>query len=152
MNELIVALLVWVVANTTYAEPLQSPNLDYKTKAEMVTEICPGKNCDPSAYYEDGTNTIFLRLELRNSRTIPTRADLVHEIVHYLQNQSGHWTEVSCESNAEREREAYRIQSEYLVFNGVNRRLIRQPPWLSTERCDEEQSRKMALAGLNYGG
>jgi hypothetical protein len=45
---------------------------------------------------------------------------VVHEMVHFLQQQSGRFEEgYSCESAIEREREAYGVQREYLLRSGV---------------------------------
>ncbi len=129
MSDLIIGLLAWAVAHTAYAPPPSAPAIVYQPQAVLVAAVCSAKgdHCAPRAYYGDGSETIVMRASFRRSRSMRARAILVHELVHYLQDLSGRWPEMSCLSWAERESEAYRAQGEYLAARGVPRAVIAMP-------------------------
>ena len=152
MENLVIGLLAWVVANTAYMEKLpQSPNLEYKTEKEMVAAVCPNYDCStPRAYYGDGGNTVFLPEDF-NRRRLTERGVLAHELVHYLQDLSGRWPEMTCVAWVVRESEAYRIQADYLVSEGAARSAINHP-WLDIDDCKMKEEPRVAVRELSYGG
>ena len=139
MSDLIIGLLAWAVAQTAYAPPPSAPNVEYQPQAALVAAVCPaeGDHCAPRAYYGDGSGTIIMREIFRGSRELRARAILVHEMVHYLQDLSGRWPEMTCVSWAERETEAYRMQGEYLASQGVPRAVMVMPRF-DTAQCSDD--------------
>ena len=139
MSDLIIGLLAWAVAHTAYVPPPSTPDIEYQPQAALVAAVCPteGESCEPRAYYGDGSGTVVMRDSFRHARGLRVRAILVHELVHYLQDLSGRWPEMTCLSWAERETEAYRMQAEYLVAQGVSRAAIAMPRFDAAQCSDD---------------
>ncbi len=139
MSDLIIGLLAWAVAQTAYAPPPSAPDIVYQPQAALAAAVCPaeGDRCAPRAYYGDGSGTVVMHETFRHSRGLRVRAILVHELVHYLQDLSGRWPQMTCRSWAERETEAYRMQGEYLVAHGVSRAAIAMPRF-DTAQCSDD--------------
>lgn len=139
MSDLIIGLLAWAVAHTAYVPPPSTPDIEYQPQAALVAAVCPteGERCEPRAYYGDGSGTVVMRDSFRHARGLRVRAILVHELVHYLQDLSGRWPEMTCLSWAERETEAYRMQAEYLVAQGVSRAAIAMPRFDAAQCSDD---------------
>ena len=147
MTELLTSLIAWTVANTIYAIPPQPPVLAYQSDTFFAEELCSPRaarsnvHCAFRAYYRDGTNTITLHENYVDAQDDPrARALLVHEIVHYLQDDSGNWGEKTCQSWIEREREALRLQHLYLVKQTGNYHLYLPSP--SASQCPQNLSGK----------
>lgn len=140
MNDLITALLAWTVAHSGYSAPPSPPEVVYQPETVLAAALCPpdSEHCTPRGYYSNGAGTIALDETLRNSKNLRTRALLIHEMVHYLQDLSGRWSEMTCDASVEREREAYQLQARYFIAQGVNRRLLRMPEF-STANCQDER-------------
>jgi hypothetical protein len=121
MPELIAALLAWTVANTGYAAPPGPPNVEFQPSA-FFEQACAdaGAHCTARGFYRDGTGTIVLHDAYRDLAGPRERSLLVHELVHFLQDQSGQWGATTCEVWVEREHEAFRLQYLYLATNGGN--------------------------------
>ena len=139
MNEIIANLMVWAVAQSGYPSPPELPAIQFLPTAAFVEQVCPQKaQCTVQGYYADDTGTIVLHESLRELKlNRRARAMLLHEMVHYLQDQSGHWGEKNCRTWIEREREAYRVQLRYLAMQGVHPSLLLMPPF-NLERCLKE--------------
>lgn len=117
MEQIYAVLFSWAVTLSGYpnAEP---PKIEYMPKAFFVKEACGGnKGCRVVGWYKGG-NVIYVwdRLNIDGSQV--AASIIVHEYVHYLQDQNGkpHHT---CKEIIELEREAYGVQKEYLLQNGV---------------------------------
>lgn len=124
MDELLLALLLWIGAasNATELEyngqPL--PTVGYGTHKELV-RMARGKDADPKNYdlqavYDHKTNKIWLRVGLDTTKE-RTRAVLVHELVHYLQDVNGTLEKRPC--MAANELLAYDLDGEYRRSHGV---------------------------------
>ena len=78
------------------------------------------EDCDIAGYYNDDTNTIYIR-------DTPTRymsedryqeVILVHELVHFLQKFSGTYETIECKQALETD--AYNVQSLYIDLMGID--------------------------------
>jgi hypothetical protein len=76
--------------------------------------VCNGKPCDVAAFYDDKKNVIYMDLRFSVVSQPLTQSYLVHEFVHALQ-YAKYGPYVICDDWLRREREAYRIQKQYLV-------------------------------------
>ena len=85
-----------------------------------MREMDDVEDCDIAGYYNDDTNTIYIR-------DTPTRymsedryqeVVLVHELVHFLQKFSGTYETVECQQQLEED--AYELQSLYIDLMGID--------------------------------
>ena len=85
-----------------------------------MREIDDVEDCDIAGYYNDDTNTIYIR-------DTPTRymsedryqeVVLVHELVHFLQKFSGTYETIECKQALETD--AYNVQSLYIDLMGID--------------------------------
>ena len=138
MNELVIKLLAWVVANSPYAEPPRSPAIEFKPAAAFVQETCPtGVNCAARAYYLDGSSTIVLHESFRDSDEVQHRGLVVHELVHYLQDVSGRFEgSKTCDMWLAREREAFAVQLKFLFRETGDVFFLYRTPSLSRRDCE----------------
>lgn len=85
---------------------------------EILDSIGGVENCAVLAYYDNTIDAIYI------SDTVPEDIPaegfyemiLLHELVHYLQDINGAYGEVRC--LGELERDAYKMQEEYVEFMG----------------------------------
>jgi hypothetical protein len=137
MDAIIARLLAWTVANSGLPAPPQPPVIEYRPTAYFTEQVCEGRiDCSAKAIYLDGTNTIVLNEAVRELKDLHARALLVHEMVHYLQDASGKWTEKNCDSWLEREHQANRLQFHYFSVNGGNP-FSHAMPVLDRRRCEQ---------------
>ena len=85
-----------------------------------MREMDDVEDCDIAGYYNDDTNTIYIR-------DTPTRymsedryqeVVLVHELVHFLQKFSGTYETIECKQALETD--AYDVQSLYIDLMGID--------------------------------
>ena len=85
-----------------------------------MREMDDVEDCDIAGYYNDDTNTIYIR-------DTPTRymsedryqeVILVHELVHFLQKFSGTYETIECKQALETD--AYNVQSLYIDLMGID--------------------------------
>jgi hypothetical protein len=100
-----------------YRIPRDPPQIYRVPKAEMENYVC-GSNCNIQAWYKPGDG-IFLVDTLRPETDLVHRSILLHEMVHYFQDQAGAYGDrSSCERWFQREIDAYTIQNRYLGVIG----------------------------------
>lgn len=129
MDETIAVLLGWAVQLSSYSMPEQPPRVEYRPERFFIEEVCHSERCRILGWYDhDGTVYLDERLHGRDDQF--TRSLLVHEFVHYLQDQSGKFSSGDCSEHVRREREAYAIQREYVARAYGNVAFIRMvlPP------------------------
>jgi hypothetical protein len=117
VTELYSILFSWAVTLSGYpnAEP---PKVEFKPKEFFVKEACGGSpNCKVVGWFRGG-DTVYIWDKLDVEGNQIAASIVVHEDVHYLQEKNGkpHRT---CQHIIELEREAYGVQKEYLLQNGV---------------------------------
>ena len=86
----------------------------YQKEIENVDE------CDIAGYYNDDTNTIYIRDEPTRYMTDDRYQEviLVHELVHFLQKFSGTYETIECKQALETD--AYNVQSLYIDLMGID--------------------------------
>lgn len=112
-DELLGILLSWSVTLSSYDKPPVPPILETKPHSFFVENACGGVECSVVGWYND-TGIVYLDENLPESRD----DIVVHELVHYLQDLSGDFETLSCDDSLFREREALRVQTQYMVENG----------------------------------
>lgn len=121
MNDLYAVILSWAVTLTGYQMPDEPPQVVTVPHAYLVSHACAGRECKVLGWFPPG-DKVYLdeRLDPRNN--LVASSILPHEMVHYLQQQSGKYDrKYSCEKAMDLEREAYGAQGEYLSRYGVYR-------------------------------
>lgn len=139
LEETITVLLGWAVQLSSYSMPAEPPRVEYRPAQFFVERVCHREPCRTLGWYDhQGTVFIDQRLQGRDDRF--ANSLLVHEFVHYLQDQSGQYDNTDCSQHAQREREAYAIQREYVAKAYGQAAFIRMvlPP------CNREQKQPSA--------
>ncbi|MCH8945648.1 MAG: hypothetical protein IIA85_01880 [Nanoarchaeota archaeon] len=90
------------------------PLLEEKPHPFFVENVCGGieKKCRGVVGWYNNDGIIYI------NKNIPdTFKDevVIHEVVHYVQDLSGIYDNDSCEDSDYREKEAFRIQSKYMI-------------------------------------
>ena len=126
MNELMVAIALWLTANFGLPAVHSNPNVEFVTYAKIVAlrsreadedktqsvTLQPGQR-EALSIYNNDTKTIYLR----DDWTGETPADLsilVHEMVHHIQNLA----QMKYACVEEREKMAYHAQKKWLELFG----------------------------------
>ena len=126
MNELMVAIALWLTANFGLPAIPTNPKVEFVTSAKIVAlrhsgsdehktqsvALQPGQRETLSIYNND-TKTIYLRSDW-TGRTPADLSILVHEMVHHIQNLAQ--LKYSCVE--EREKMAYHAQKKWLELFG----------------------------------
>ncbi len=118
MNELYAVLLSWAVTLAGYPAPDVPAEVVMVKHEVLVREACGGRECKVLGWFPPGSR-VYLDERLRPAEDLFSSSIVVHEMVHYLQYQSGRFDRFSCARSIELEREAYAIQREFLVRYGV---------------------------------
>lgn len=125
MNELVVSLLLWLSANTTLAwQPDHAPEVIQASRTAIVRTAFEGRlprgmnfnRLKIVGLYQFREKNVYM-VDTVDLDTVRGRAALVHELVHYLQYQSGVHEQVACKN--ELEPAAYEAQALYLRQHGV---------------------------------
>ena len=106
-----------------------------------MREIDDVEDCDIAGYYNDDTNTIYIR-------DTPTRymsedryqeVVLVHELVHFLQKFSGTYETIECKQALETD--AYNVQSLYIDLMGIDEKNKPDPLFaIISAMCPSQQN------------
>jgi hypothetical protein len=110
-------LMGWAVHLSGYPEPEQMPRLEYRVHEFFVNEVCGQRECRVVGWYND-SGIVYVDERLKESASGFAKSLVVHELVHYLQHQSGKYDTYSCQDSLQREREAYSIQNDFLLQVG----------------------------------
>lgn len=118
MEELYAVLLSWAVTLSGYPAPAELPNVVPVTHEYLVRAACAGRECKVMGWFPPG-RSIYVdeRLDARNN--LFASSIVVHEMVHYLQQESRNGKPYDCSEALQLEREAYQAQREYLLRYGV---------------------------------
>lgn len=115
MNDaLLFVLLQWASWLSGYSMPDTLPEVQYKNHAWFVAKVCDGYECDTLAAYEKGIVYLDKQFDTKKVEDF-TKGIIVHELVHYLRHKYDSVFEFTCMEAAVREREAYRIQREFMT-------------------------------------
>ena len=115
MEELMLALLLWIGANSDYQiHDVELPGIEFRTKAELYRIAGAKGPRTVWAIYDDENRKILLH-DGFNPNAAEDRARMAHELVHHLQVVSG--KEFPCMQASEPE--AYRIHKLWLEQHGL---------------------------------
>lgn len=117
MEKLLAIAISWAALLSPYdafpPEELHVVTIDQKTMIEYAClEVTP---CPVYGWYDYGDAIYIVEGVEKHPRFLGL---LVHEVVHYMQIQQNGFPK-DCADSLEMEREAYRVQDDYLVQNGV---------------------------------
>ena len=119
MDDLLAILMSWSVSLSGYARPGAAPEIVMAPHSYLVAEACGGHECQVLGWYPPGQK-IFLDDRLDPADSLYASSIVVHEMVHFLQQQFGHFEEgFTCASALSRESEAYAVQREFLLRSGA---------------------------------
>ena len=86
LNELILALMLWITSNTNYIEPKQVPQVEFIEQEKLSEIACKNRSCEIMAYTPlIPKYKIYLSNELKPMTDVCHRAILMHEIIHVIQ-------------------------------------------------------------------
>lgn len=132
----IVAELIAIVglAMNSPAVVVSEPVIRQLDARELQHKVC-GKPCRVLAWYgPDGV--IYIDKRVDPERNIVAKGILLHELVHHVQREARGGNSSNCVEWLRRERQAYRIQAQWLFDNGIDASaLIWQ---VRTVRCDPD--------------
>ncbi len=113
INELIVALLIWITSNSDYKNPQKDINVEF-LKQSQLSELACKRDCEILAYTPiEPKYKIYLSDKLNPIDNICDRGILLHEIIHVLQEEQKKFAE-----NDERTRKHLR-EMEALVNHNI---------------------------------
>lgn len=119
MNELVAGLMSWAILLSGFAPPAQPPEVRRVSHDYLVKAACQGRPCKVMGWFPPG-HVVYLDERLDVENNLYAASVLVHEFVHYLQQESRPAGEAfTCERAIALERQAYAAQQEYLVRYGV---------------------------------
>lgn len=119
MEQVYAILFSWAVTLSGYPNA-PAPLVELKPHQFFVEKACGGnKNCKVTGWYpKTGGNIIYIDENLDVDGSQVAASIIVHEDVHYLQLLNGKSAK-TCKETMALEYEAYGVQKEYLLRNGV---------------------------------
>lgn len=128
LNQLVAELLLAVKLLGGYAVPATPPDVIFVSNGWLESRACVGP-CPVYGWFPPGS-TIYLDDRLDPETDMVARGILLHEIVHYAQQESGRFAAFNhCVRFRKKEYEAYRVQYLWYARNGVN---LSGSPWLAS--------------------
>lgn len=118
MNDLYAILLSWAVTLSGYSMPDTPAEIVRVPHDTLVRRACGGRECKVMGWFPPGQR-IYIDERLGPEENLLAASIVVHEMVHYLQYQSGGFDAYSCSKSIGLEREAYAVQREFLLRYGV---------------------------------
>jgi hypothetical protein len=114
MKDVVAAVLMWLGQATAYEMPATPPSIEVEAHA-AIQQIQGVSHGDFYGFYDPDANRIVLseRLDLDTDRG---RGKLVHELIHWLQDETGL---KSYRCYGERELEAYSVQERFEKAHGL---------------------------------
>ena len=112
MKEWVMYIMTWAARLSGYPYPDALPQVQFEPESWFSHRACQDRTpCPVYGLYEDH-DVVYLRSDLTDSAKDHIA---VHEFVHYLQQQSGHFDLSSCLDTDKREQEAFRVQSRFIA-------------------------------------
>ena len=119
MDELYAVMMSWAVTLSGYPAPINQAEIIPVPHAFLVENVCGGRECKVMGWYPPG-GKIHLDGKLNPKENLYASSILLHEMVHFLQQESGKYRGgYTCSEAMQMEREAYGVQREYLLRYGV---------------------------------
>lgn len=120
MTEIISIMMSWAITLTGLPAPEKMPVVEMVPHSFLVKNACRGMECHVQGWFPTG-DTIYLDDTLDPAKGLYDSSVMLHEMVHYLQQQAKTEIHADCNANVEAERQAYAAQREYLLRYGVYR-------------------------------
>lgn len=113
LPKLILQLLAAIHGVSSYPVPERVPEVRLVPHERLERMACE-RPCEVYGWFPGGA-TIYLDDRLDPASDIASAGILVHELVHFVQQENGRFVDRrSCDDWVKREREAYRIQTRWL--------------------------------------
>ena len=107
-------LLTWVLSAMGYDEAVL-PEIEAKPQSFFLERVCDFvEPCTALAGYDD-LGIIYVHDERLDLGSKKGHGIMVHELVHYVQDIHGDYDSDSCEDSGIRERQAYELQTQYML-------------------------------------
>ena len=114
LGKLVGELLMAIHLLSGYPIPPEQPRVEFLPQAELAERAC-GRPCLIFGWFPPG-QTVYLDDRLNPLVSVAARGILLHELVHFLQQEEGAFAVApDCEAWIDREREAYDIQFRWLA-------------------------------------
>ena len=128
LEAIVVQLLTAIQAIAGYPMPAELPEIAFVPHSYLEERVCQ-RPCDVQGWFPPGT-TIYLDDKLDPQNDLWARSILLHELVHYAQQEEGAFLgKLNCDIWKEREREAYDVQIRWLASQRASRRLLQRISW-----------------------
>lgn len=114
MNELVLSLIIWISSATGYAIPANLAEVRLISQAELA-EIGKEYNYEIVSLYDNKKNIVYLHSGF-DPEDLRHQADLLHELVHFLQAKNRTRPPL-CEYSDEQE--AYNLENRWLAEHGL---------------------------------
>jgi len=125
-KELYAGLLSWAVKLSGYPWPATAPTVEFVPQEFFNENACHHKECHVWGWYPNtGQDVIYVHEAVRelmangsDQRSLLAASIIVHEFTHYLQAVKRGFAPYQCQTAIELEREAYGVQTAYIVSYG----------------------------------
>ena len=119
LKAMMISLLTWIHVHEGFPMPSQLPKVEFIPHAELQKVVC-NADCDALGFAPtDGTGVIYLDQSLDLDHNTCHRSILLHELVHYMQHQTGEFDSVAPEMRTHwKEMQALKVQRAYLNAHG----------------------------------
>ena len=120
------ALLGWAIKLSGYPRPAVAPRVRFVSQEFFNENACHHKECHVWGWYPNtGGHTVYVHEAIRaliadgsDDKGLLAASIIVHEFTHYLQAAKRQFAPYRCEQALQLEREAYGVQTAYIVAYG----------------------------------
>lgn len=125
-DEILTGLLSWAVQLSSYPAPAKAPTVEFVPQEFFDEYACHRKKCHVWGWYPNtGHDIVYVHQAVRSliadgsdPKSLLAASIIVHEFIHYLQAANRSFAPYKCEEALQLEREAYKLQSQYIVGYG----------------------------------
>jgi hypothetical protein len=125
-DEIYSALLGWATNLSGYPRPAVTPKVRFVSQEFFNENACHHRQCRVWGWYPNtGGHTVYVHEAIRaliadasDDKSLLAASIIVHEFTHYLQAVNRQFAPYRCDQALELEREAYGVQSAYIVAYG----------------------------------
>ena len=98
LNEVILALILWITTNTNHPKPQNDINVEFISQ-NSLSELACGRPCEIMAYTpEKEKNKIYLINDLNPLDDVCDQGILLHEIIHVIQQENSFASEYDSQT------------------------------------------------------
>ena len=119
INEIILALLLWITSNTDYGDITTKPKVEFLVQSELAELAC-NRPCEIIAYTPlNSKDIIYLSDTINPFEDVCARGILLHELIHIFQNNKRAYEDFDQKTKKHMmEMEALVLQNRYLSSFG----------------------------------